>query len=59
MKSIKQVLMERDGLSESEAEELIEECKDDLYDRLSHGELPYHICEEYFGLDPDYLDDLI
>ena len=58
-KSIKEILMERDGLSEQEAEDLIEEAKEDMFDRLDQGDMPVDICEEWFGLEPDYLDDLM
>jgi hypothetical protein len=57
--SIKQVLMERDGLTEQEAELQIEEAKTELHKRLEQGELPFDFCEEQFGLEPDYLIDLL
>jgi hypothetical protein len=57
--SIKSVLMRRDGMTESEAEELITEAKEDMYRRLEAGEMPEDICEEWFGLEPDYLDELM
>jgi len=61
MKSIKEVLMERDGLSEVEAEELILEARDALEVYLEDGDffLADNICEEFFGLEPDYLMELI
>ena len=61
MKTIKQVLMERDGMSASEADELIEEAKNALFDYLDEGdqESAQDICEEYFGLEPDYLMELL
>jgi hypothetical protein len=59
MRSIKQVLMKRDGMSATEADELIEEAQKDLQERLIDGECPIDICEEWFNLEPDYLDDLI
>jgi len=59
MDTIKQVLMKRDGMSETEADELIAECKEDMNQRLTEGEMPDDICEEYFGLEPDYLMELI
>lgn len=52
-------LMERDGITEKEANDLVEEAKEELYNRLSEGELPYDICQEFFGLEPDYVEDLI
>ena len=57
--SIKQVLMRRDGLSETEAEDLISEAKEDLFQRLEDGEMPFDICADWFGLEPDYLDELL
>lgn len=59
MRSIKEVLMERDGLTEDEAENEISACRKDLNERLMNKEMPYNICEEWFGLEPDYLDELI
>lgn len=58
-KSIKEVLMERDGLSAEEAEDLIKEAREDFMKRLDDGESPEDICEEWFGLEPDYIDDLL
>jgi len=59
MESIKEVLMRRDGMSKKEAEELIEIARDEMNNRLAEGDMPYDICEEYFGLEPDYLDELL
>ena len=58
MKSIKQILMDRDGLTAKEADDLIAEANEDFQDRLTEGEMPFNICEEYFGLEPDYLEEL-
>ena len=58
-KSLLQVLIERDGMPEEEAKKLIKEVKEVLLDRIENGEDAYDICEEYFGLEPDYLNDLI
>lgn len=59
MKTIKEVLMRRDDMSESQALDLIEEAKEDLHERLEDGDLPLEICREWFGLEEDYLMDLI
>ena len=59
METIKQVLMRRDNMSEEAAEELILQAKDDLDERLINGETPDNICEEWFGLEPDYIFDLL
>lgn len=57
MKSIKQVLMRRDGLTATEAESLISEAREQFNEYVSNGEfhLAEEICLDYFGLEPDYL----
>ena len=57
--SIKQVLMRRDKMTAEEAEDLIREAKQDLLYRLAAGEYPDDICAEWFGLEPDYIMELI
>ena len=57
--SIKEVLMNRDGLTEEEALASIAEAKEELNERLTNGEMPFDFCEEQWGLEPDYLDELI
>ena len=57
--SIKSVIMRRDGLTEEEADEQIAEAKRELDERLAVGDMPFNICEEYFGLEPDYIMDLM
>ena len=59
MKTIKKVLIERDDMTEIEADKLIKDAKEDLHERLAQGEMPEGICEEWFGLEPDYLDELL
>lgn len=59
VENIKEVLMRRDGMSAEEAEDLIEEATEDLNARLAEGEMPDEICMEWFGLEPDYIDELI
>lgn len=58
--SIKMILMRRDGMTDFEADELIEEAKEAFFDYLNNGEqdLAENVCEEYFNLEPDYLDQL-
>lgn len=56
---IKEVLMRRDGMSAEAADEMIMSAYQELQDRLAIGEDAYYICEEYFGLEPDYLMDLM
>jgi len=57
--TIKEVLMERDKLTAEEADVCIKEAREDLHNRLAEGEMPFDICEEYFGLEPDYMMELM
>ena len=59
--TIKSILMRRDGMSESEADELIKAAAEALLDYLTNGELGLaeEVCCEYFSLEPDYLSELI
>jgi hypothetical protein len=59
--SLKKVLMKRDGITSQEADELIAEAQEELDARLEDGDIEgaEAICEEFFGLEPDYLDDLM
>ena len=61
MKSIKEILVTRDGLSEVEAEDLILDAKEALQNYLQDGEMNYaeEVCMEFFGLEPDYIDELL
>ena len=59
MESIKSILVRRDNLTEEEAEDLVEQAREKLQQRLSAGEMPFDVCEEYFGLEPDYLEQLM
>jgi len=61
METIKEILMRRDGISESEAEDLINDAKEELYELLEQGntEEAHDICQTHFGLEPDYLMELI
>lgn len=59
--TIKQILMERDGLSDEEADDLIAEAKQALLDYLDNDDQlsAQEVCEEFFGLEPDYLMELM
>jgi len=57
--SIKDILIRRDGISSPEADQLIADATKDLNDRLAEGETPDDICNEWFGLEPDYIFELI
>jgi len=55
MTELEQILMERDGLSKDEVEELIQEARE----RVANGEDPETILFEEFGLEPDFVFDLL
>ena len=57
--TIKQVLMARDNMSSEQADSLIKDARNDLNQRLTEGEIPEDICAEWFGLEPDYLMELL
>lgn len=59
MNTIVKVLMRRDGKSREDAESLFRAAQEDLKKRLDEGDLPFYICEEWFGLEPDYNFDLM
>ncbi|MCP3940262.1 MAG: hypothetical protein GY710_02100 [Desulfobacteraceae bacterium] len=58
---LKQVLMSRNGFTSEEADEEISLAKEELNELLEDGETDaaYNICEDMWGLEPDYLEDLI
>lgn len=61
IETIKQLLMRRDGLTAQEADDQVAEGKQILA-QLIHEERfveAYDICEELFGIEPDYLIDLM
>lgn len=53
------VLMERDRIGYKEASDLVSQAKEDFDARLSAGESVDDICEEWFGLEPDFIEELI
>jgi len=53
--TLKQVLMRRDGLSAEEANERIAEARQ----AVENGEDPEEILHDEFGLEPDYIFDLL
>lgn len=55
MERLKQVLMERDGLTSEDADIEIAMAKD----AVSNGENPEDVLKDLFGLEPDYFLDLV
>ena len=60
---IKDVLIRRDSISPETAEHIVSEARDYVMQGLASGELTVWDVEDYvsceFGLEPDYIDDLI
>lgn len=52
--TITQILMRRDNLSVDEANDLLEEARE----QVRQGANPEEVCEEMFGLEPDYIWEL-
>lgn len=61
MKSIKRILMERDGMDEFEAQDLIDAVREDLNFAMENND--YELAEDIMygdlGLEMDYIFDLI
>ena len=55
MRELKKVLMERDGISSKEADEVIADAKQRVWD----GEDPEEVLADEFGLELDYIFDLM
>ena len=55
MESLKEVIMKRDGITSKEVDDMIEEARQ----RILEEEDPEEILLEEFGLEPDYIFDLI
>lgn len=58
MNRIVKILMERDGLTREEAEALMNETRDEIM-MADHPEEVDDIIQNYLGLEPDYLMDLL
>lgn len=53
--TILHILQTRDGLDASKAQDLIEEARE----AVAEGMDPEEACEEFFGLEPDYVWELL
>ena len=58
MNKIVEILMERDGMSQEEAEALVKETRDELM-MLDDPMEADEIVEDYLGLEPDYIEYLL
>ena len=61
MNEIVKILMQRDHISQLEAVNLVEECREELWNAAARGN--YQECEDiiysYLDLEPDYLEFLL
>ena len=53
--TIVEILVRRDGMTRAEAKDMLEEARD----RVAKGEDPEEILHDDFGLEPDYIWELI
>lgn len=58
MNRVVEILMKRDGISEDEARALVRETRDELI-MLDNPFEADEIIENYLGLEPDYLEDIL
>lgn len=55
METIKEILMRRDGMSAGEADDMISEAKAEV----TAGMDPEEVLQDWFGLEPDYVFELL
>lgn len=56
--SIASVLQRRDGLSQKQADERVDELRNEFYRRLENGQDVRELMDEV-GLEPDYLEEFL
>ncbi len=56
MDKVIKILMNRDDIDYDSAKTLVQETIDEI---IQHPNDSYEIIQEYLGLEPDYLEDLI
>lgn len=61
MKHLKEVLINKFDYSEQDADEEISKAQDEALELVAEGDLEsaMDICGTYWGLEPDYLEDLL
>ena len=57
--SLVKTLMMINEVTEEEAKADIAEARAELMEEIANGEMPFDFCADRWGLEPDYLDDLI
>jgi len=56
--SIASVLKRRDGLSQKQADERVDELRNEFYQRMENGDDVWDLMDEV-GLEPDYLEEFL
>lgn len=59
MNRVVKILMKRDDLTEQEATELLDECREALADCKYDIQESEDIIQDYLGLEPDYIFDIL
>ena len=59
MTKTKEILMRRDGYTSEEADAVMDETSEAIWDALENGDDPEQILAEELGLEPDYIFDFI
>jgi len=61
MQEIINILMRRDGISEEEAWNLVNECREEIEEAIARGDYieTDDIIASYLGLEPDYIINII
>ena len=59
MNRVVKVLMERDGMTEAEAKMAVREGQSELHEAISQGLDVEDVFSDIFGLEPDYLFDVL
>lgn len=57
METIKEVLIKRDGMSPTDADDLIAQAQAEFDEHIGNSDLDAaeNICKDWFGLEPDYV----
>lgn len=59
MRKFALTLMRKDGLSEAKALEMEQEVREAIQEALMNGEDPEEVLMDLYGLEPDYLMELL
>lgn len=61
MNRVVSILMKRDGITEAEAKEMLNDCREEMNEAIAYGD--YDLAEDILagnlGLEPDYIMDIL